>query len=45
MKDLGDIMKQAQAMQQRMAEVQNKIAALTVEGSSGGGMVRHPAWS
>ena len=40
MKDLGSIMKQAQAMQQRMAEAQEKIAALSVEGTSGGGMVR-----
>ena len=40
MKDLGSIMKQAQAMQQRMAEAQERIAALEVEGTSGGGMVR-----
>lgn len=40
MKDLGSIMKQAQAMQQRMAEAQEKIAAIEVEGTSGGGMVR-----
>ncbi|TAL34297.1 YbaB/EbfC family nucleoid-associated protein [Phenylobacterium sp.] len=40
MKDLGSIMKQAQAMQQRMAEAQEKIAALEVQGTSGGGMVR-----
>lgn len=40
MKDLGSIMKQAQAMQQRMAEAQEKIAALEVEGTSGGGMVK-----
>ena len=33
-------MKQAQAMQQRMAEAQEKIAALEVEGTSGGGMVK-----
>lgn len=39
MKDLGSIMKQAQAMQQRMAEAQEKIAALEVQGTSGGGMV------
>jgi DNA-binding YbaB/EbfC family protein len=39
-KDLGSIMKQAQAMQQRMAEAQEKIAALEVEGTSGGGMVK-----
>lgn len=39
MKDLGSIMKQAQAMQQRMAEAQERIGALEVEGTSGGGMV------
>ena len=32
MKDLGSIMKQAQAMQQRMAEAQERIGALEVEG-------------
>lgn len=40
MKDLGSIMKQAQAMQQRMAEAQERIGALEVEGTSGGGMVK-----
>ena len=40
MKDLGSIMKQAQAMQQRMTEAQERIAALEVEGTSGGGMVK-----
>jgi DNA-binding YbaB/EbfC family protein len=39
-KDLGSIMKQAQALQQRMAEAQERIAALEVEGTSGGGMVK-----
>ena len=33
-------MKQAQAMQQRMADAQERIAALEVEGTSGGGMVK-----
>jgi DNA-binding YbaB/EbfC family protein len=33
-------MKQAQAMQQRMSEAQEKIQALEVEGTSGGGMVK-----
>ncbi len=33
-------MKQAQAMQQRMAEAQERIAALEAEGTSGGGMVK-----
>ena len=40
MKDLNSLMKQAQAMQQRMAEAQEKIASLEVEGTSGGGMVK-----
>jgi len=40
MKDLGSIMKQAQAMQQRMAEAGERVAALEVEGTSGGGMVK-----
>ena len=31
MKDLNSLMKQAQAMQQRMAEAQEKIAAISVE--------------
>ena len=39
MKDIGNLMKQAQAMQQKLAEAQAKIAELTVEGTSGGGMV------
>jgi len=40
MKDLNSLMQQAQAMQQRMAEAQERIAALQVEGTSGGGMVK-----
>lgn len=40
MKDLGDIMKQAQGLQAKMQELQEKIAALEVEGQSGGGMVK-----
>lgn len=40
MKDLNSLMQQAQAMQQRMAEAQERIAALEVEGTSGGGMVK-----
>lgn len=39
MKDLGSLMKQAQAMQQKLADAQAKIAELSVEGTSGGGMV------
>lgn len=40
MKDIGALMKQAQAMQAKMAEAQEKIAAISVEGTSGGGMVK-----
>lgn len=40
MKNLGQMMKQAQAMQQRMEEMQARLGALEVEGSAGGGMVR-----
>jgi hypothetical protein len=40
MKDFGDLMKQAQGLQQKMQEIQEKIAALEVEGQSGGGMVK-----
>jgi nucleoid-associated protein EbfC len=40
MKDLNSLMQQAQAMQKRMTEAQEKIAALEVEGTSGGGMVK-----
>lgn len=40
MKDLNAIMKQAQAMQQKLAEAQAQLAELEVEGTSGGGMVK-----
>jgi DNA-binding YbaB/EbfC family protein len=40
MKDFGDLMKQAQAMQQKLADAQARLAELTVEGTSGGGMVK-----
>lgn len=40
MKDLNSLMKQAKAMQDKLAEAQEKIAALEVEGTSGGGMVK-----
>lgn len=40
MKNLGQMMKQAQAMQQRMEEMQARLADLEVQGSAGGGMVR-----
>jgi len=39
MKNLGDMMKQVQAMQSRMADMQAKLEAATVTGQSGGGLV------
>ncbi|HEX2560346.1 YbaB/EbfC family nucleoid-associated protein [Phenylobacterium sp.] len=39
MKDLNALMKQAQEMQQKLTQAQAKLAELTVEGTSGGGMV------
>ena len=39
MKDLGGLMKQAQAMQQKLADAQARLAELVVQGTSGGGMV------
>ena len=38
--DINALMKQAQAMQQRMADAQERFAAIEVEGTSGGGMVK-----
>ncbi|WP_305046385.1 YbaB/EbfC family nucleoid-associated protein [Geoalkalibacter sp.] len=38
-KGLGNIMKQAQMMQQKMARMQEELAQRTVEASAGGGMV------
>ena len=40
MKDIGSLMKQAQAMQQRLQEAQGKLAEQEVEGAAGGGLVR-----
>jgi DNA-binding YbaB/EbfC family protein len=39
MKNLGQLMKQAQAMQTKMAEMQEKLETLEVSGSAGAGMV------
>jgi hypothetical protein len=39
MKGLGDLMKQAQRMKVEMDRIQAEVAAKTVEGSAGGGMV------
>lgn len=40
MKNLGEMMKQVQAMQSRMADMQAKLEQSTVTGQSGGGMVK-----
>lgn len=40
MKNLGALMKQAQAMQAKVAELQEKLASMEVTGASGGGMVQ-----
>jgi nucleoid-associated protein EbfC len=39
MKNMNQILKQAQQMQQKMQEMQQKSEALSHEGTSGGGMV------
>lgn len=38
-KNLGNLMRQAQKMQEKMAEVQKELATKTCEASAGGGMV------
>jgi len=38
--DILGMMKKAQAMQAKLAETQDQLAALEVEGQSGGGMVK-----
>jgi len=40
MKNLGQLMKQAQAMQEKMAALQTDLAAAEITGAAGGGMVR-----
>ena len=40
MVNLGNMMKQAQQMQKKMAEAQDKLNQIEVEGTSGGGMVK-----
>ncbi len=37
--DMGNLMKQFQTMQAKLAEIEDELAGLTLEGSSGGGMV------
>jgi DNA-binding YbaB/EbfC family protein len=39
MKDISQIMRQAQAMQAKIAEAQAKLEAMEVDGMAGGGMV------
>ncbi len=39
MKDIGKIMKQAQQLQEKMARLQEELAAKTVEAAAGGGMI------
>jgi nucleoid-associated protein EbfC len=40
MKNLGQLMKQAQEMQGRMQEMQAKLASVELDGAAGGGLVR-----
>ncbi|MBN1291366.1 MAG: YbaB/EbfC family nucleoid-associated protein [Candidatus Latescibacteria bacterium] len=37
---MGNMMKQAQKLQQQMLEIQEELSKKTVEGSAGGGMVK-----
>ena len=40
MNDMSQIMKQAKAMQEKMAEMQKKLEEAEIEGTSGGGAVK-----
>ena len=40
MTNIGNMMKQAQQLQKKMSEAQEKLKSIEVEGSSGGGMVK-----
>ncbi|MCU0638588.1 MAG: YbaB/EbfC family nucleoid-associated protein [Candidatus Krumholzibacteria bacterium] len=40
MKEIGKLLKQAQQMQEKMAEMQQRLAEKTIESSAGGGMVK-----
>jgi len=40
LKDLGALMKQAQQMQQKLAEMQQELESVEVSGNAGAGMVR-----
>lgn len=39
MKDIMGMMKKAQELQEKMAQMQDRLAAMVVEGKSGGGLV------
>ena len=39
MKNIGNMLKEAQKLQERMAEMQNRLAEVEMSGSAGGGMV------
>jgi nucleoid-associated protein EbfC len=39
MKNIGQLMKQAQAMQEKMAEIQAQLEAVEMTGLAGGGMI------
>ena len=39
MKNLGNMLKQAQSMQTRMAEIQDELQAVEISGQSGAGLV------
>ena len=40
MVNIGNMMKQAQQLQKKMSEIQEKLNSIEVEGSSGGGLVK-----
>ena len=40
MTNIGNMMKQAQQLQKKMSEAQEKLKSIEVEGISGGGMVK-----
>ena len=40
MKNFGDLMKQAQALQSRFQEAQERVSVIEADGQSGGGMVK-----
>lgn len=40
MKNLGQLMKQAQQVQQKMQDMQTQLAGVEIDGAAGGGMVK-----